>query len=83
MERVRRWVRSVRFWAVTMVAAAGITMLVSSNAEASCGPCGAGACMGPTGCVSQYSCFCYYNTYLCCYFTGSCAQLVQSGYCGP
>jgi hypothetical protein len=87
MKQVRALVGSVRFWAIAMSILALVGMLLPSSEAArlgECGPCGAGACMGPTGCVSQYTTICYNNVLLQCQFNyaRNCSEFVQTGYCG-
>jgi hypothetical protein len=85
MDVVTRTAQSVRFWAIAMSLSALLIMALPRAAEASCGPCGAAACMFNNSCYGQYSTWCYNNVpFSCQYLGGPCPQVVkESGQCTP
>lgn len=86
MRQIRTFTSSARLWAALMVFSAIGSMCVPHGVKASeCGPCGAGACMGPAGCMTQGATICYGNNVLMqCLFNyeSSCAELKAIGTCG-
>lgn len=83
MRTARKLFGSIRFWACSMFLGALLIMAFPKPAEASCGPCGASACMFNGSCYGQYSEWCYMNQrFSCQYLGGPCPQVVSlSGSC--
>ena len=81
--RIAAMSRSIRVWAFAACFAAFAVMALPRPAEAD-GPCGCGACMGPSGCVALYTQICYSNNVLmeCEPSYSGCAALVTVGTCG-